>query len=326
MSSENTPSLTKPGTSFSTQRRVISIAIVVLVVAAAVVSLLFRLGRKKTDFNAPVVAYVLPVPSAYLISSGWLGTKSISVPVAMRPGKTMRLSEGSRVTVLDTSTGASTIAHDHLQPAPPQKLPTEVNFFVSPLHEIIAEAKSALTKTARPFVVTSPANVTRYLNPTLDWVARPGASYNVAVLDQADSMIPPRLAERVKPPIALSSLSTPQRRQLGADRNYTIVIEDADAPAIHCFARVLTATDATLQTTPPETPEECFLEAFQAMVKRPYRTGDAWLALSKLPADWAQSEPGIRVRMAVAMDLGHKEALEQAVADAEKLLNPTAKS
>jgi hypothetical protein len=55
------------------------------------------------------------------------------------------------------------------------------------------------------------------------------------------------------------------------------------------------------------------------MAKKPYRTGDAWLALTRLPTDWAKTELAIRLRLRVTAELGLADELASALKDAAQL-------
>lgn len=70
----------------------------------------------------------------------------------------------------------------------------------------------------------------------------------------------------------------------------------------------------------PVAPAELLTEAVMAMAKKPTRTGDAWMALSRLPADWAESELGVRARLRVAAELGLTEELARAQEAARGLM------
>jgi hypothetical protein len=162
-------------------------------------------------------------------------------------------------------------------------------------------------------------NVTRYLNPLITWVAREGIVYDVGVADAADPFVPLRKASGIRPPIALADLETPQRRQLGADRNYIIAVRETNSTTPAAGARFLTATNAELENKLPATPAELIAEATAAMARKPFRTGDAWLALARLPPAWLQSEPGVRLRLRVASELGLPDEFARAKADAAHL-------
>jgi hypothetical protein len=144
-------------------------------------------------------------------------------------------------------------------------------------------------------------------------------NYDVAVADSADPLVPPRIARNLRPPIALADLETPQRRQLGVDRNYIVIIREANSTTIAGGARLLTTTDAQLENQLPTTPADLLVEAVTALAKKPYRTGDAWLALSRLPPEWSRSELGVRLRLRVATELGLAAEFNRALADARAL-------
>jgi hypothetical protein len=306
-----------PTTPFFAGRRFLwfGIAVVLAVVGALGGRAVVRIKTNK----APVAAYLIPIDKSSRIKPAWWHTISINIPWTLRSDERIMIPAGASVKLIHADSGVAELVAGPTKLFFQQKLPSETNTLVSPLPEMIAEA----TKTERSdhtVIITSPFGMTRYLNPLIAWTTREGVTYDVAVLDPADTFVPPRIARGIRPPIALADLATPQRRQLGVDRNYEIIVREAGALAIAGGARFLTATDATLENQIPTAPAELIAEAASAMAKAPRRTGDAWIALSRLPADWAHSELAVRLRLRVAAELGLAEELDQAQADARLVL------
>jgi hypothetical protein len=151
------------------------------------------------------------------------------------------------------------------------------------------------------------------------WKVRDGVNYDVAVRDPADQMIPPRITRATRPPVTVSQLETPQARELSSDRIYEVVVREAGSDVTAGGARFLTSPTADLKGLPTQ-PAELMTEAVQAMVKKPTRTGDAWLALSRMPSDWANTELAIRLRLRITSELGLPDEFAQAQQAARRLL------
>jgi len=275
--------------------------------------------------HVAVAAYLVPLGETCRVKSAWWHSTPLTTPRALHAGERIAVPYGTSLQLIHADNGAAEFITGPAKLFLQQKAPSEIDALVSPLPEVLSAA-SQPTHSPAPeafgVVITSPVNLTRYLNPLITWTARDGIVYDVAVLDPADENVPPRIARAVRSPIALAELQTPQRRQLGIDRNYEIVVRLANAPAIAAAARCLTTIDAHLDAQLPATPAALIAEAAAAMVNKPARTGDAWLALTRLPADWAKSELGVRLRLRVAAELGHTDELARAQADATALLNP----
>jgi hypothetical protein len=236
----------------------------------------------------------------------------------LRSGERVSIPAGTSLQIVHADTGLAELVIGPAKCVLQVKLPIETNTLVSPLTEVLASPTSPQPQPGSS-AITSPVSVTRYLNPLITWVAREGVSYDVAVADAADPFVPLRKASGIHPPIALADLETPQRRQLGVDRNYIIAVRETGSTTPAAGARFLTATNAELENKIPATPAELIAEATAALAKKPFRTGDAWLALSRLPPHWLQSEPGVRLRLLVAAELGLPDEFARAKADAAHL-------
>jgi hypothetical protein len=177
------------------------------------------------------------------------------------------------------------------------------NFLAVPLSELASLTPGATNVLAGDVRIFSPVGVTRFRNPVFVWAARPEINYDLAIVDPADPMAPPRVAQKVRPPVAFAELKSPQKRGLQADRLYEVYAREAGSDRIVGAARVLVAKDAA-EGALPTAPADLVREAVEAMAKRPTRTGDAWLALSRLPEAWSESELVVRLKLRVAMELG----------------------
>jgi len=303
----------------STHRTLLWLGVAVVLVTVAGVA--GRAILRAKALRTPIAAYLIPIDNLTRVKQPWWPSTRLAVPRALHSGERIAIPSGMSVKLIHADNGTAEQVTGPTKLFLRQKLPSEPDALVSPLTEILATANTK-AHADNAIIVTTPVSMTRYLNPSITWIAREGVTYDVAVTDAADSFVPPRLARGVRPPLALADLETPQRRQLGADRNYTLIIREANSTTVIGGARFLTTTDAQLQNTLPTTPAELITEAAAAMAKSPTRTGDAWLALSRLPSDWAASELGVRLRLRVAAELGHSEELTRALADARALKSP----
>ncbi|MFT3781149.1 MAG: hypothetical protein QM790_03970 [Nibricoccus sp.] len=275
--------------------------------------------KKKQRVNRAICAYVVPIDDSSRVRLGWSFARKLAVPLAIGSGESVNVPAAASVRVLKPSSGESEIVSGPARLQYPAIAPSEPELLVSPLREVLQLAKEASTRIPEKFTVTSPANKTRYLNPILTWTVREHVSYDVAVLDPGDPYVPARIATNIRPPLTLADLETPQQRQLAKDRNYELVVREAGASTILGGARFLTTPDALVENQIPTTPSDLLAEATAAMARRPSRTGDAWLALSRLPPDWSKTEPAVRLRLRVAMELGLADELESALRDAAAL-------
>lgn len=279
----------------------------------------FSLHRKKT-LRAPVAAYLLPIDNDSRVKLSWWPAKTISQPLTLHSGEPAVIPNGAKIKLVHADTGKT---EDIVGPAKiilQQLLPSETEPLSSPFEEIYNQKQVLPPPADRGLVVTSPVGITRYLNPLID-CENGSPPFDVLVVDPADPDAPPRIAKNIRLPIQLAALETPQRRQLAFDRNYEIYIrESGDRNIKKGAARCLTSSDAQADTRTPSTSIDLMTEAVAAMAKKPYRTGDAWLALSRLPPDWAKSELGVRLRLLVAAELFSAPQMEASRKDAAQIM------
>jgi len=257
----------------------------------------------------PPAGYLIALDASSKASAGW-GSRTVATVLNVLPGQTIKIPTGAHFELLHSDgrveqvTGPTRI----LLPAPPP--PDETDFMRSRFSEVLAYAKANLPAIPEKIRVMSPVGVTRFLNPIITWQARAGVNYDVAVRDPSDDLIPVRLARGVRPPIELAQLETPQNRRLVPDRIYEVVVRESVSETVIGGAHVLTRADATMDTF-PVSPQDLLIEASSAMAKKPTRTGDAWLALSRLPNAWRQTELALRLRLQVAHELGYLDEIRQ---------------
>lgn len=272
-------------------------------------------GKKEKS----VVAYLLPVDDTSRYKQDWRPAKPLVAPLTLRAAERVSLPAGARALLVDAATGSTQVVEGprKIETPPPASPPDSV--LALPLPDLVAIGKKSPSPAGPLVVFTSPVGVTRSLNPQIAWTAEEGKTYDVAVLDPADPYVPPRVATQVRPPVSLSELETPQRRQLAPDRNYEILVRETGSPQLAGGARFLTSADARVDHRPPERPADLAAEIFAALSKKPYRTGDAWLAFAQLPETWKHSEFGLRLRLKLAVELGHAAEFNRAVEEAARL-------
>jgi len=297
------------------KRRILQLAAAGFVVAVAFIGAAISFGvrawKKKT---APVL------PAAYLVAGGNASSVRINgrpvlleTTLAVPAGATVDVPAGGSVVVVHPKNGyTKTIAGPGSfrpeLPEPPDA--NEVNFLASPRETLIGAHYAGPGESTGRVLVTSPFSVTRFVNPTITWEPRPGVRYDVAVIDPDDPGAPPRIAVNTLPPVRIDQLETTQGRTLLADRIYNVIVRESGSETQVGGMRFLVspnATDAAL----PLAPAELVMEALDALWSKPARTGDGWLALSRLPPDWAESELVLRMRMRAAAELGLFDEIEK---------------
>ncbi len=275
----------------------------------------FAVSRPKPFAPA---AFVLPVDASSRIKTkgGW--TRRVERPTPVPPERPVEVPAGSRVRVLYPDGRLFLVAGPSRLAIPPPGPAGDVQPMTSLLRDVIDGIPLHSERARSPVRITSPVDVTRFLNPVITWDASEGVAYDIAVIDPADPLVPPRVAQGVRPPLKSEDLATPQRRDLPPDRIHEIVIRAKDGPTLLGAMRFLTIAEAERGALPAD-PAELLAEAAAAMAKKPTRTGDAYLALSRLPADWAASEPALRLKIKVYADLGLTEEFEKAKSAARSL-------
>lgn len=290
------------------KRRIIRLAAAGFVVLAALVIAGVRLGmhawKKRGEPVWPGVYLVATGGSAGVLIDGKTAPLETTLPVPS--GKTVTVPQGSSVTLVypkngftKTITGPDEIRPD--APARPDK--DAVDFLISPREMLVAGEYLGPGESTGRVLVTSPFGVTRFLNPTISWEPRPGVRYDVAVIDPADPHAPPRIAVNMLPPVRVDQLDTTEEKTLTSDRIYNVIVRETGSETQVGAMRFLVSPDATGASL-PVAPAGLVAEAIQALWSKPARTGDGWLALSRLPPDWAESELVLRLRMRAAAELG----------------------
>ncbi|HEY9155189.1 MAG TPA: hypothetical protein VIM69_08670 [Opitutaceae bacterium] len=270
------------------------------------------------------------VPSVYLVANGepvqvrvGFRTHTVRTQYSVPVGKKIVLKEGAEIDALFAD-GHREHWKGPFQLVAPASAAGDATFINETLLQALktpppTEATTTIQGApANQIRVMTPSGLTRFLNPVIDWKAKDGIRYDVAVIDLADPNAPPRTLLGMRPPVSVSSLQTPQGPKLVPDRIYGVVVRITGEQAIGGTSRFLTSADAALDELPTE-PAPLLEEAFNALTVNPARVGDGWLALSRLPDDWKQTELAVRLRLLAASQLNlHKEYAE-AQADVKAL-------
>jgi hypothetical protein len=294
------------------------VIVVVLVLMLGAGVYFWRAAR--SEAGGLVGAHAIPLDAGSRVGSGWFA-RELTMPRTFAAGRTLSVPEGARVRVVYADGRYEDLRGPVKRELPVEKLRGEAveNFLAVPLAELAALAPGETSSTGGDVDIVSPVGVTRFTNPEVVWEARPETNYDVAIVDPADPMAPPRVTEKVRPPVAFAQLKSPQKRGLLPDRLYEVYVRESDHVPVVGAARILVAKDGAEGGLATE-PAELLREAVEAMAKRPTRTGDAWLALSRLPADWRESELAVRLRLRVALELGRVDEFARAREAASRLV------
>jgi len=287
-----------------------TVALALLALAPTAITTARRIIHKRSQPVPPAAYLVALAPGARVTINGKNTRLDNSITVAANA--TVALAGGARVAVVyagdgrvETLAGPATLRPDE----PPQPGGDNLDFLASPRGKLVVARYNGPHEPTGRVLVTSPFGVTRHTNPVITWEPRPGVRYDIAVVDPSDPESPPRVAFNMLPPVRVDQLDTPQERILTTDRLYNVIIREAGSETQIGGMRFLVAPDAT-DAALPIAPAELLLEAVRALTTRPSRTGDGWLALSRLPADWSGTELALRMRMRAAAELGLFDEIE----------------
>jgi len=297
------------------RKRLLAVGAVVALVFLALIPTAVSTARRiihKRSLPVPPVAYLVALAPNTRVGLNGKNTP-LDNSLAVLANTTISFADGARAAVvfpkdgrIETPGGPASLRPD----APPQPDDDSLDFLISPREKLIAAYYNGPPVATGRVLVTSPFGVTRYTNPIITWEPRPGVRYDIAVVDPSDPESPPRVALNMLPPIRVDQLDTTQERILTTDRNYIVLVRETGSETQVGGKPFLVAPDAT-DAALPVAPAELLLEAVRALTTRPSRTGDGWLALSRLPADWAGTELALRLRMRAAAELGLFDEIEK---------------
>jgi hypothetical protein len=264
--------------------------------------------------------YALAVDANSHVGGRWF-SQPLTTARTFAAGETLSVPEGSRVRLIYPDARNEMLSGKTRVELPAGESRGEAadNFLAVPLAELVNVTAVGTHSATGDVRIVSPVGVTRFTNPTIAWAARPETDYDVVIIDPADELAPPRIAKNIRPPLTFDRLQSPQIRALQKDRLYEVHVREAGSTLMLGAARILVAEDAAEGALPTE-PVDLVVEAVNAMAKKPTRTGDAWLALSRLPPAWRETELVVRLRLRVTADLGLRDEFVRAQESAWRLV------
>ncbi len=260
------------------------------------------------SLKVPPAAFLVAIDENTVVRLGWKSRKLATVLTL--PADAAVAVPANKSVLLVHSDGRQEKFTGPVRIQVPTPTPSELEFLTVPLAVLAAPTADSASEEDSSIRITSPASVTRFLNPTLSWVPSEGIHYDVAVIDPADEAAPPRIALGVRPPLLFSALESSQGPSLPNDRIFAVLVRVTGEKGIGGANQFLTARDATIAEL-SSAPADLLAEAVSALAHKPARTGDAWLALSRLPEPWKQSELAIRLRLKVSTDLRLRDEIKQ---------------
>jgi hypothetical protein len=264
--------------------------------------------RSETRRKSAPVAYLIPLGSELSVQRTWR-SKTLTGPTPLYTGESLKIAGPHRARIVFAN-GRTEEVQGPSEITAPKTLPENSLDFLAPiLRRLPSVLAPKSTDTETSIHITSPVGVTRFLDPVISWIEKPNTLYDVAVVDPADPNAPPRILRGAKPPVKVSALETTMRPTLRADRIFGVLVRESVNQNAIGVARFLTSPEATADQ-PPSSPADALTEALTAMSKTPYRSGDAWLALSSLPEAWRDSELVLRLRWKLAVELNLPQEIE----------------
>lgn len=265
--------------------------------------------------KTPPAAYLVALDGDTRVRLRWK-TRTLATAMTLPAGAVVSIPANKKVLVIYPDGRQETVAGP-TRIQIPTPTPSELDFLTLSLNALGSKPLEGETVTSGSIRVTSPAGVTRFLNPTISWTTSEGTLYDVAIIDPADPAIPPRLAQGVRPPLRVSALESKQGATLPPDRILAVLVRVKGEVGIGGVSRFLTAQNATAEELPAH-PSALLAEAVSAVAQKPFRTGDAWLALSQLPEPWQHSELALRLRLRVSTELGLTDEVRKVSAEIVK--------
>lgn len=166
-------------------------------------------------------------------------------------------------------------------------------WFAAPL--ALLASSPALTRGGESLRILSPRGATALPEPEVAWVAEVGRTYVVELQDALQPAARPVRVEGAVSPLAFGRLGAAPLVPGGI---YVLTVTETGRPASATRVRFM-AVAAEAKLDAGQGPAAVVAAAFRALTASPARTGDAWLWLEKLPADWRESELGRRLAVAL---------------------------
>lgn len=264
--------------------------------AAAAVTLTLWLGSPPA--RSPVTPAGDAVRLAFVIPQGGEiavtmpgGVRTTVLPVPLTDGETVTISPG-REALLLTADGRVTVIRGRYQATPPAAGGAGPRWFAAPL--ALLDAGPAMTRGGDDIRVLSPRGATAAREPAVHWAAEPGRTYDVELRDALQPAARPARVSGVVPPLAFAQLRT---EPLAVGGIYLLNVTETGRPVSAAGGRFMVVAPPA-DFAGGTDPATMMAAAFQALAESPARTGDAWVLLQQLPADWRESELGRRLAVA----------------------------
>lgn len=221
------------------------------------------------------------------------GRRSTTLPVALTGSERVTIPSGREAWLLTPDGRVTAIRGTYQASAVKGVTGTPVaRSFTTPL--ALLGAGPGPTRGGEGLRLLSPRGATESTTPAVTWVAEPGQTYEVELRDALQHAAQPARVQGVVPPLAFSRL---QPAPLAVDGIYILSIHETGRPATAVSERFMVVRAG--ESISGGDHAALMAAAFQALASSPARTGDAWLLLQQLPADWRESEPGRRLAAAV---------------------------
>lgn len=182
-----------------------------------------------------------------------------------------------------------------------------------PAAELVATLAPTLTRGGDPEVlILSPVVATRSVTPVIDWVARPGKSYDIALSYAEHPENPIWRATAVRPPFNWDSCFASLER--GA--SFVVSVQEHDRPLTASQRRFtidVREPDAGAASVDGSILEREFIAALYQ--SEPSRVGDAWLLWRQIPAPRRETSRGWRLYLVLTARLGWESEFQRAAAE-----------
>jgi hypothetical protein len=267
--------------------------------AAAGVALVFWLqpdrSREPGGMIADAARVGFAVPAGGTITIEAPGRHLVTnLPAPLFGNETLIVADG-REAVLVRADGTSQRIRGHYETSELSKpTTTKVNRWITAPLALLG-SESGLWRGGGQIQIHSPRGATAWAEPVLAWTAEPGRTYDVELRDALHPEAPPARATGVVSPLPFAQLGRPP---LQTGDIYELRVAETDRPTT-------VATGRFVVLPPPAAPgagadhADLVAAVLAALASSPARTGDAWLLLQQLPADWRESELGRRLALAV---------------------------
>jgi len=203
--------------------------------------------------------------------------------------------------VLSTNAGASTTTNVATDPVR--------TVLFKPAQDLLAAGLLVTTRSGQSIPLYSPIGSTAHLTPLILWKAQPGKTYDLQITDEFNANAAPLRLRAVVPPVDFSKIESWKGRALAAKGLYRLRLSETGEPLTTCEYTFRTASEAERTAGRPA---ERLLEACKILVSDPSRLGDALANLLTLPADLADTELALRLKLLAFGQLGYKDDFDAA--------------